>query len=514
MTMGSESGEPGGLTGSMIETMELDRDACYRALRTRDARFDGRLFVAVRTTGIYCRPICPARCPKRENVVSYPSAAAAQDAGYRACLRCRPEASPELAAWRGTASTVTRALTMIADGALDGDDASVERLALRLGIGERQLRRLFTRHLGASPIAVAQTRRVLFATQLVRETDMRMIDVALAAGFRSRRRFNDTFLRLHARPPSVLSRRRGAPPRATRHRSDITLTLSYAAPYDWRAMIGFLPVRAIPGVEIVEPERYRRTLELDGCHGTVAVAPVPGRDALRATVRIGTVRALPAIVARIRRVFDLGADVGTIAAQLAEDPSLAPLVAGRPGVRVPGAWDGFELAVRAVLGQQITVAAARRLAGKLVAAYGEPLALAGHEVEPELTTVFPRPARLAAADLARLGMPRSRAAALTALAAAAATDATLFRPDEDLDAAVTRLRALPGIGEWTAQHIAMRALREPDAFPAADLGLLRAMTGADGVRPTPPGLLARAEGWRPWRAYAAQHLWTAGALSA
>jgi AraC family transcriptional regulator, regulatory protein of adaptative response / DNA-3-methyladenine glycosylase II len=483
VTIGSESGEPGGVTGSMIETMELDRDACYRALRTRDARFDGRLFVAVRTTGIYCRPICPARCPKRENVVFYPSAAAAQDAGYRACLRCRPEASPELAVWRGTASTVTRALAMIADGALDGDDASVERLALRLGIGERQLRRLFTRHLGASPIAVAQTRRLLFATQLVRETDMRMIDVALAAGFPSLRRFNDTFRRLHARPPSVLRRRRGAPPPAARHRSDITLTLGYAAPYDWRAMIG--------------------------CHGTIAVAPVPGRDALRVTVRIGTVRALPAIVARIRRVFDLGADVGTIAAQLAEDPSLAPLVAARPGVRVPGAWDCFELAVRAVLGQQITVAAARRLAGKLAAAYGEPLALAGTELAPALTTVFPRPERLAAADLARLGMPRRRAAALTALAAAAATDATLFRPDEDLDAAVTRLRAFPGIGEWTAQYIAMRALREPDAFPAADLGLLRAMTGADGVRPTPPGLLARAEGWRPWRAYAAQHLWTA-----
>ncbi len=488
--------------------MDLDRDACYRALRTRDARFDGRLFVAVRTTGVYCRPICPARCPKLENVEFYPSAAAAQEAGFRPCLRCRPESSPDLAAWRGTSSTVSRALALINDGALDGDGADVEGLALRLGIGARQLRRLFKKHLGASPVAVAQTRRVLFAKQLIHETRMSMLDVALAAGFGSQRRFNDTFRRLYARPPSALRRQSSEVAAGAGHHAGITLKLSYAPPYDWAAMIEFLAARAIAGVEVVEPDRYRRTIEIDGRHGTVEVTPVPGRPALAATIRFPSVRALPTIIARLRRVFDLAADVGAIAGQLAEDPSLAPLVAARPGLRVPGAWDGFELAVRAILGQQITVAAARRLAGRLVAAHGEPLAPAADGTG--LTSVFPRPERLARAGLTKLGLPRARAASLVALAAAAAGDTRLFHADQDLDTAVTRLRALPGIGEWTAQYIAMRALREPDAFPAADIGLLRAVSAADGTRPTPAALLARAERWRPWRSYAAQHLWAAG----
>jgi AraC family transcriptional regulator of adaptative response / DNA-3-methyladenine glycosylase II len=492
--------------------MTLDRDVCYRAIRTRDARFDGRLFTAVLTTGIYCRPICPARCPKLENVVFYPTAAAAQEAGFRPCLRCRPESSPDLAAWRGTSNTVSRALALIAEGALDGDEGDVDSLALRLGIGERQLRRLFKQHLGASPIAVAQTRRVLFAKQLIHETRMSMTDVSMAAGFSSLRRFNDTFHRLYARPPSVL--RRQSASTAAGASAGITLRLSYRAPYDWPAVIGFLAARAIAGVEVVEPDRYRRTIDLDGYHGTIEVTPVAGRDALAATIRFPNVRSLPAIVARIRRVFDLAADVGTIAAQLAEDATLAPLVTARPGLRVPGAWDGFELAVRAVLGQQITVTAARQLAGKLVAAYGEPLDPAAEGDASRLTTVFPRPERLAAANLASLGMPRSRAATLSALAAGAAADPRLFHAGHDLDGTVARLRALPGIGEWTAQYIAMRALREPDAFPAADIGLLRAMTAADGTRPTPAALIERAEAWRPWRAYAAQHLWTSGATGA
>jgi AraC family transcriptional regulator of adaptative response / DNA-3-methyladenine glycosylase II len=487
--------------------MMLDRAVCYRAIRTRDARFDGRLFTAVLTTGIYCRPICPARCPKLENVVFYASAAAAQEAGFRPCLRCRPESSPDLAVWRGTSNTVARALALIGDGALDGDEADVGRLALRLGIGERQLRRLFKKHLGASPIAVAQTRRVLFAKKLIHETRMSMVDVALAAGFGSLRRFNDTFRQLYRRPPSVLRRQSASPATAADEAPGITLTLSYAPPYDWPAMIAFLAGRAIAGVEVVEPDRYRRTIDVDGCHGTIEVRPLAGRHALAATIRIANVRALPSVVERIRRVFDLAADVTTITGQLAEDPCLAPLVADRPGLRVPGAWDGFELAVRAVLGQQITVTAARGLAAKLVAAYGAPLTVGA---DRDLTTVFPRPGSLAAAQLARLGMPRARAAALSALAASAAADARLFHPQQDLDAAVARLRALPGIGEWTAQYIAMRALREPDAFPAADIGLLRAMSGVDGTRPSPAALLARAEAWRPWRAYAAQHLWTAG----
>lgn len=284
--------------------------------------------------------------------------------------------------------------------------------------------------------------------------------------------------------------------------------LSYEPPYDWPAIVAFLGARAITGVELVEADRYRRTIEIDGRHGTIEIVPLPDRPALAATIWFPDDRAMPAIVARIRRVFDLDADVGAIGAELAENPVLAPLVAARPGLRVPGAWDGFELAVRAVLGQQITVSAARGLAAKLVAVYGEPPAVDGGMLPVGLTTVFPRPSRLAAAPLADLGMPGARAGALSALAAAAAAHADLFERGEDLASAVVRLRALPGIGEWTAQYIAMRALREPDAFPAADIGLLRAMTGPDGLRPSAAALLARAEAWRPWRAYAAQHLWT------
>ncbi len=492
--------------------MQLDRDVCYRALRTRDARFDGRIFVGVRTTGIYCRPICPARTPKLENVEFHPSAAAAQEAGFRPCLRCRPESSPDLAAWRGTSTTVARALGLIAEGALDGDDADVEQLALRLGIGERQLRRLFVRHLGASPIAVAQTRRVLFAKQLIHETRMSMTAIAEAAGFGSVRRFNATFRDLYGRSPSAL--RRSAAAASGDRAATITLKLGYVPPYDWDAMAAFLAARAIAGIEMVEAERYRRTFALDGAHGTISVVPLAGRAALAVAIRCANVRALPSIVARVRRVFDLGADVTAINAQLAGDAFLAPLVAARPGLRVPGAWDGFELAVRAVLGQQITVAGARSLAGKLVAAYGGPLEASLAEAGSGLTHVFPMPTRLANAPLGALGMPRARAATLTALAAGAAADPRLFERARDLDAAVARLRALPGIGDWTAQYVAMRALREPDAFPASDLGLLRAMADAGGTRPTAAALASRAEAWRPWRAYAAQHLWTAEAPGA
>ena len=487
--------------------MILDRDACYRALRTRDARFDGRFFIAVRTTGIYCRPICPARTARLENVVFYASAAAAQEAGFRPCLRCRPECSPDLAAWRGTSSTVSRAVALIADGALDGDEADVAALAERVGIGERHLRRLFQTHLGASPVAVAQTKRIHFAKQLLHETTLRMVDVAFAAGFGSVRRFNETFRRLYGRPPSVLRRQRSAT--AARPGAGLTLTLGYAAPYDWGAMIAFLAARAIPGVEVVEPGRYRRSIALDGCHGTVDVAPVPGRSALAATIRFARVDALPTIVGRLRRLFDLDADVRTIAAQLSADPELAALVRARPGLRVPGAWDGFELAVRAVLGQQITVTAARGLAGRLVAAHGEPLDETLREPDGP-SAVFPAAERLAGRDLATLGMPRTRLATLATLASTVAGAPRLLHPEHDPAVAVQRLRALPGIGEWTAQYIALRALRDPDAFPAGDLGLQRALARADGTRPDASALLARAEAWRPWRAYAAQHLWTAG----
>jgi len=482
--------------------MHLDRESCYRALLTRDARFDGVFFVAVRTTGIYCRPICPAQTPKLQHVTFVPSAAAAQAAGFRPCLRCRPETSPDLAAWHGTAATVSRAMALIAAGGLN--DASVDDLASRLGIGERQLRRLFARHIGASPHAVAQTRRVLFAKQLITDTTMPMAQVALAAGFGSLRRFNDTFRRLYGRSPRTMRRVQVAQAPA----SAITLTLPLKPPYDWAGIIGFLGARAIRGVESVQPDCYARSIRLDGAQGTIAVRMAEHQNALVATIRFPVVTALPAIVARIRRIFDLGADPVVIGAQLAEDPVMASLVAARPGLRVPGAWDGFELAVRGILGQQITVSAATALAAKLVDLCGSALPPPDDPALAMVTQAFPMPEDVARVDdlgLA-LGMPRARAAAITGLAKIAAADRSLFEPGGGLDVAIRRLRDLPGIGEWTAHYIAMRALREPDAFPAADIGLMRAMATADG-RPTPTQLLAHAEAWRPWRAYAALHLW-------
>ncbi|MEI9994811.1 MAG: AlkA N-terminal domain-containing protein [Rhizomicrobium sp.] len=481
----------------------LADDICYRAIATRDARFDGRLFVGVKTTGIYCRPICPARTPKRENVTFWPSAAAAQEAGFRPCLRCRPEISPDAAAWRGTSNTVSRALALIAEGGLDGDEASLAALCERLGVGERQLRRLFDKHLGAPPIAVAQTRRVLFAKQLIQETRLPMAAVADAAGFGSVRRFNDAFRKLYRRAPRDLRRHSGRPAML----SSVTLRLGYRAPYDWDAILAFLGQRAIAGVELVEKDRYARTIQIDGLFGAVQVAP--GRNHLEATIRFPRVTALLAIVARLRRLFDLDADIQTIGAHLSGDSALAPLIARRPGLRTPGAWDGFELAVRAILGQQITVAGARKLAVTIVGLAGSPVApeISG---DARLNRVFPAATRMAVADLSTLGMPRARIAALAALAGAVAADPKLIEPAGSYEETIAKLLALPGFGPWTAQYWALRALRDSDAFPAADVALLRSPLVAEaGKRPTPKALLARAETWRPWRAYAAQHLWTA-----
>jgi AraC family transcriptional regulator, regulatory protein of adaptative response / DNA-3-methyladenine glycosylase II len=479
--------------------MDLDHDACYRALCLRDARFDGRFFTGVKTTGIYCRPVCPARTPRPDNVIFFPTAAAAQEAGFRPCLRCRPETAPDLGAWRGTSNTVSRALTLIELGALD--EASVDDFASRLGVGERQLRRLFRQHLGASPIAVAQTRRVLLAKQLIHETHLSMAEVAFASGFGSVRRFNETFQALFDRPPGAL--RRGREPKVSAGPlGEISLLMRYHPPYDWQAMLEFLRRRAIFGIEAVTDVCYARSVQFDGAQGTVAVEPANG-NALRTVVRFPRLSALPMFIARLRRVFDLAADPLPIAAHLAKDPALGPLVRARPGLRLPGAWDGFELAIRAVLGQQITVSAAARLAGRVVAAYGELLA----EPTGDLTHVFPKPQALAAADLTSLGMPRTRAAAVSAVATAAMADPHLFDATSSLEDAVRRLRSIRGVGEWTAQYIALRQLREPDAFPAADLGLRRAMASREGCGTSSSELLDRANGWRPWRAYAAQHLW-------
>jgi AraC family transcriptional regulator of adaptative response / DNA-3-methyladenine glycosylase II len=480
----------------------LDPAACYKALETKDDRFDGRIFVGVTSTGIYCRPVCPAGPPKFKHCRFFPSAAAAQDAGFRPCLRCRPETAIDLGSWRGTSNTVSRGLALIAEGELDRDDASIDTLAERLGVGARQLRRLFQQHLGASPIVVAQTRRVLFAKQLVHETHLPMAEIALAAGFGSVRRFNETFQALFGKPPSALRKKTHKRDTVT---AGVSVRLRYRAPYDWDAMLAYLRDRAVPGVERVDELTYARTAVHDGAVGTVEITHAPLAKSLVATIRFPSVRALPSMIARIRRVFDLGADVTAIGAHLSRDPMLRRLIAARPGLRAPGGWDGFELAARAVLGQQVTVEAGRQLVSQLVA-------LAGAKVSAtaaDLTRTFPSAVEVTRADLGAMRMPGARKQTLVALARAAVDDPTLFQARESVEDTVARLSAIKGIGDWTAHYIALRAAREPDAFPASDVGLLRGATEVGGVRPSPRELLERAEPWRPWRAYAAQHLWTA-----
>ena len=473
--------------------MELDPQLCYRAVQARDARYDGRFFTCVKTTGIYCRPICPARPPKFLNCFFVPTAAAAQAGGYRPCLRCRPESSPGVDAWRGTEATVSRAMRLIEDGALD--DGDVESLAERLEIGDRQLRRLFKQHIGAAPITVAQTRRVLLAKQLIHQTDLPMIDVALASGFGSVRRFNETFQRMFGRPPRELRRRESGSPGP-----EISLLLPYRAPYEWEGMIRFLKARAIAGLEAVTESSYSRVIEFGKDVGSICVTHAPEASALRVVVRLGDLKVLPTIIARIRRMFDLGAEPGAIVAVLLADPVLAPLVLARPGLRVPGGWDGFEIAVRAVLGQQITVKGATQLAGRIVAALGP--GVAERVGQAGLTHAFPGPERFNAEALASLGLTRARAASIAAIAAAVVKNPRLFDPRRDLAEAVERLCELPGIGLWSAHYIAMRALGETDAFVAGDVGLQRQFGRCSEAE-----LLARAERWRPWRAYATLHLW-------
>jgi AraC family transcriptional regulator of adaptative response / DNA-3-methyladenine glycosylase II len=465
--------------------MELDPQICERARRSRDPRFDGRFFIGVSTTRIYCRPVCPAPSPKESNVTYFASAAAACEAGYRPCLRCRPEASPGTPAWAGTSTTVSRALRLLDENGLS--DSSVETLAERLGIGSRQLRRLFLRHLGATPIAVAQTRRLHFAKRLIDETGLAFTEAALASGFGSIRRFNDCFQKTYGRTPTEL--RRHARRSIVQEPEGYRFRLPFRPPFDWDALIEFLGPRAIPGVEQIDPDRYARTILLDGKRGRIEVQPAPRGGALDLRIEFPDASKLIRIVERVRRLFDLRADPDAIRARLEDDPMLASRIAKRPGLRVPGAWDGFELAVRAILGQQVTVKGATTLSGRLVRAFGE-------------GDLFPTPHSLASADYSAIGLPGARAEAIRSLAAAVDGGQLAFTGVTDPERFIARLRELPGIGEWTAQYIAMRALSEPDAFPAADLGLLRA-SGAS----SPAELERRAERWRPWRAYAAMYLW-------
>ncbi|MCD9031399.1 helix-turn-helix domain-containing protein [Luteimonas sp. Y-2-2-4F] len=475
---------------------------CERARLSRDARFDGLFFTAVRTTGIYCRPVCPAPPPKPDNVRYYPSAAAAEAAGFRPCLRCRPELAPGEGSWRRGDEAVARALKLIDQGALA--DASLAALSERVHLGERQLRRLFVERLGAAPIAVHTTGRLLFAKQLLTETALPITTVAMEAGFGSLRRFNAAFREAYGMAPRDLRRQLPAV-----QDGPLVLRLGYRPPYDFAALLDFFRGRALPGVEQVDAQAYARVFGHEDGIGWLRVSrwPAPARApvyALRLEVRGAGAGSLLGIVQRVRRMFDLDADPHAIAAVLGRDPRLAPLLRARPGLRIPSGWDGFEIAVRAVIGQQVSVAAARTLTARLAAAHGAavPDALAaqgfGH--------LFPTAEALAEADPAGFGLTRARAQAVRGIACALREGRVDFAADAPLDDFAARWTALPGIGPWTAQYIALRALGHPDAFPAEDLVLQRAVP-EDGGRLGARALSARAEGWRPWRGYAVIALW-------
>jgi AraC family transcriptional regulator of adaptative response / DNA-3-methyladenine glycosylase II len=473
--------------------MELDWQVCSQARITRDARFDGKFFIGVRTSGVYCRSICPAPPAKEKNVLYFPTAAAAAEAGFRPCLRCRPECSPGTPAWLGTPNTVSRALRLISESGLE--EGGVEALAGRLGVGSRHLRRLFLQHLGATPSAVARTRQLHFAKKLIDETTLRMSDVALASGFGCVRRFNVGIRKVYHRTPTQI--RRLARQRMVQPENHYLFRLRFRPPYDWKGMLAFLSPRATPGVEAVVNGTYRRTISLNGNDGYFEVSLDENSNVLVVRLQFGDPRSLFFITERIRTMFDLNADWASIVQSLRTDPVLATQVDSGPGLRVPGCWNGFELATRAILGQQITVKGATLLAGRIVSSFGKPFSSADG-----LTHLFPTPEVLADAKLTRIGLTGARADAIRSLARAVCDGRISFESVADSDTLLNRLSELPGIGKWTAQYVAMRALGEPDAFPSADLGLLRAMALG-----TSRELERHAEAWRPWRAYAAMYLW-------
>ena len=470
-----------------------------RARLSRDARFDGRFFIGVKTTGIYCRPICPANAPKSENVVYYRTAAAASEAGFRPCLRCRPECAPGTPAWAGTSTTVHRGLRLIAQGALD--DGNLEHLANRLGVTSRHLRRLFSKHLGASPLAVAHTQRLHFAKNLIDQTSLSMREISVASGFGSVRRFNDTFKKTYGRTPGQLRRRQDA----TVIASVFSVQLPYRRPFDWDRLLTFFAARATPRVESVHDRRYLRTIAIGDERGILDVQNT-GDQLLLSLHGIGT-NSLFSIVQRARSLFDLDAPTDEIARVLSADSRLRALLKKNPGVRVPGSWDGFELTVRAILGQQVSVSAATTLAGRIADRYGERIDVPVDGVQQAPDRLFPEPKKLVRARLENLGIIASRARTIRSIARAVIDGTLSFDAAESPDDFCESLQAIKGIGDWTAQYVAMRALKNPDAFPASDLGLLRALDHPGKLRMKAGELMTRAEAWRPWRAYAALLLW-------
>src|SRR3984885_9005243 len=466
---------------------ELEPDICWQAMHSRDRRFDGRFYVAAVSTGVYCRPICPVPFAKPNNIALFLCAAAAEAAGYRPCRRCHPESSPGTPAWLGTSAVVSRALRLIWDGALDGN--SIDELAERLGLGSRQLRRLFIQHLGVPPIKVASTHRVHFARNLIEQTDMPMAEIALNAGFQSLRQFNHAVRTITGQAPTALRRLRDETA-VPSQRGEFVMRLLYRPPFNWTALVAFLKPRATPGVELVQDDSYRRTIESDGGAGVIDVRPDQENACLIVRIALPKYRGLLHAVERIRRVFDLAADPLQIAGHLSHDPRLKSLLENHQGLRVPGVWDGFEVAVRAALGQRLTVVDSNSIAGKLVRNFGRPI-----ETSVDgLTHLFPRPEDLADAELTPLGIPRKCASSINAIARALSNKEFTFESFRTLQETISRLSAIQGVGEEMAHYIAMRASGEPDAFPLDQ----RSLT-------------VLAEGWRPWRAYAAMHLWAAKA---
>jgi AraC family transcriptional regulator, regulatory protein of adaptative response / DNA-3-methyladenine glycosylase II len=491
----SENGEQASGRHSYNDIMTLDPATCYRALRARDARFDGRFFVAVSSTRIYCRPVCTVKPPRIENCRFYSSAAAAEVAGYRPCLRCRPELAPGNASVDATMRVAQAAASLIEDRtfAVEGLPA----IASYLGITDRHLRRAFGAAFGVSPVEFAQTQRLLLAKRLLTDTGLPVTEIAFASGFSSLRRFNALFKRRYRLQPGQLRRHMNGEMAPV---ADVlNFELGFRPPYDWPAVITFFGTRAVAGVEMLADTCYRRTVRMasEGKEhlGWIEIEFSPGKPALRVAISASLARVLPPVLSRVKTLMDLSCNPTEVA------ETLGGLARFRPGIRIPGAFDGFEVAVRAILGQQVTVAAARTVAGRFAAALGDPV------VTPfdALTTVFPTAARVAdtaAGLIARLGMPGARARAVTALARGVAAGDLVLTPHTNIDETLERLRALPGVGEWTVQYIAMRALAWPDAFLHTDLGVMRALREKNVRR-----VLEVGEAWRPWRAYAVMHLW-------
>jgi AraC family transcriptional regulator of adaptative response / DNA-3-methyladenine glycosylase II len=486
---------------SVLPIPQLTEDACYRAISSRDARFDGVFFVAVKTTGVYCRPICPARTPGRARCEFFARAAEAERAGYRACFRCRPEVAPGHASVDANNQLAHVAAARIEAGFLN--EHSIEELAEQLGVTARHLRRTVQAALGASPVELAQTARLALAKQLLHDSKLSLADVAFASGFTSVRRFNALLRERFGKAPTLLRREHGASDAA----DCIALRLDYRAPYDFHSLLGFLRGRAIAGVEVVGEDEYVRSLALGEHRGFIAVKADEARGVLRARVSLTLAPKLMEIAAKLRGLFDLSARPDVIARDLKRDPLLKPLVTARPGLRVAGSMDGFETAVRTILGQQVSVRGATTLSGRFAERFGTPIEPHAFCASAGVTRVFPSAEVIASADVhdvRAIGMPLKRAHTIVALARAVASGEVQLVSGADPEHTMAALTSIPGIGPWTASYLAMRVLRWPNAFPAGDLILHRALDAKNAK-----AAIERARAFEPWRAYATLHLWRA-----